>query len=120
MWLNALVFDNKDYYAPAQQPLSFLSQSVRFFPVLLQQASPLEHLLVSAFLFLEQAVFSIDLPQDFSAFAHFLTHLDFSSDVHFCSVLISSLVVFVLCAKATFTNKPKVSNNNIFFIVLNS
>ena len=164
MWLNGLVFKDKDYFAPAQHPLSFLSQSARFFPVLAQQASPLEHLLESAFLFLEQAVFSVDLLQDFSdlahflaqadfsaeahffsfdfllqhplfadfshaffsdllqdfsVFAHFLAQLDFSAEAHFCSVLTSSLVVFVLCAKATFTNKPKVSNNKILFIVLN-
>ena len=152
MWLNGLVFKDKDYFAQAQQPLSFLSQSACFFPVLAQQASPLEHLLVSAFLFLEQAVFSLDLLedfsdlahffsvsfllqhplfadfshaffsallQDFSVFAHFFVHLDFSAEAHFCSVLTFSLVVFVLCAKATFTNKPKVSNNKILFIVLN-
>ena len=78
MWLNDLVFKDKDYFAQAQQPLSFLSQSVRFFPVLAQQASPLEHLLVSAF--------SLDLLQDFSDLAHFLAQADFSAEAHFFSV----------------------------------
>ena len=139
MWLNGLVFKYK-YYAPAQQPLSFLSQSACFFPVLAQQASPLEHLLLSDFVFLEQAVFLLDLQHDFSVEAHFfsvallLQHplfadfsnafisdlsQDFSVEAHFCSILTSFLLVFVLCAKATFTKKTKVRNNNVLFIVPN-
>ncbi|MBJ09981.1 MAG: hypothetical protein CMP66_00780 [Flavobacteriales bacterium] len=131
--------------------MSFLSQLAFFFPVLAQQASPLEHLFESAFLFLQQTVFSLDLLQDFSVLAHFLAQedfsleahffstpflvqqplfadfsveahflaqLDFSVEAHFCSVLTSSLLVFVLCAKATFTNKPKVRSNKIFFMVI--
>ena len=101
----------------------FLQQTVFLFDWL-QDFSAFAHFLAQVDFFAFAHFFSVpfllqhSLFADFSALLHFLAQLDFSVLEHFCSVLTSLLLEFVFCANAIFTNKLKVSNNKILFIVI--